>query len=400
MRYEPTGGLFTVATILRDPTDTNARALANYGLLRYSARGTRSITEGVPPELMRRKPAIGLVHYLGARWLPPFYAEGWRFRLHPWFDRWTNSLIQPGDHLISSFGFTNESFRAVRASGGKTFYSAGNSHPANLWAIMEEENRRWKCPQPPYARFQHRRVLEMMPLTDYVLSPSSFVTRSFVAEGFRPEQILRNIYPVNLDCFTPRKGPRPSRPLTVISTGSLSLRKGSPYLLEAFRLVLKRQPQARLLLTDDVMDSVKPVLAHYNDLPIEWAPALPHPQLAERLRGADIFVLPSLEDGFARTVTEALACGLPVVTTPNTGAADFVTPGVNGEIVPIRDAPAIAEAISKWADIILSSPEAPPIQFDVEAVSYDRFDQDFLEQLATLGLIRPKKASVASAMRA
>jgi len=240
----------------------------------------------------------------------------------------------------------------------------------------------------------------MMPLTDYVLSPSSFVTRSFVAEGFRPEQILRNIYPVNLDYFTPRKVTRPIRPLKVISTGSVSLRKGSPYLLEAFRLVLKRQPQARLLLTDDVMDSVKPILARYNDLPIDWAPALPHPQLAERLRSADVFVLPSLEDGFARTVTEALACGLPVVTTPNTGAADFVTPGVNGEIVPIRDAPAIAEAVLKWADIILSSPEAPPTHFDMDAVSYDRFEQDFLKQLATLGLVRAGKVGVASATRA
>ncbi len=397
--YDSADGLFAVATIARDPTDSNARALANHQLLRFHALGTRRGAVGVPKELTRLNPKIMGLATIGAYALSPFYAEALRFRLHPWFDRWTKSLIQPGDHLISSFGFTNDSFRVVRSHGGKTFYSAGNSHPRNLWSIVEEEHKRWDCPQPPYARFQHQRVLAMIPMVDYVLSPSSFVTRSFLAQGFRPEQILRNVYPLDLAHFTPRTAPRPkARPLSVISTGSLSLRKGTPYLLEAFRLVLKKIPTARLLLTQDIMDSVKSIVERHSDLPIDWAPALPHPKLAERLRSADIFVLPSLEDGFGRTVTEALACGLPAIVTPNTGAADLVQPGINGDIVPIRDPSAIAEAILKWGDKILGQPDPPRIQFDTNLVSVANFEREFLAQLADLGLIRRIEAGFTEKM--
>ena len=73
-------------------------------------------------------------------------------------------------------------------------------------------------------------------------------------------------------------------------------------------------PNARFLLRRIVRDDVKAVLARYDDLPIEWLEAMPQPELANQLRQADLFILPSLEDGLAFTVLEALASGLPVVT--------------------------------------------------------------------------------------
>jgi glycosyltransferase involved in cell wall biosynthesis len=76
----------------------------------------------------------------------------------------------------------------------------------------------------------------------------------------------------------------------VICTGGLSLRKGVPYLLEAFQLILKQEPGARLLLSGEVTEGMKPIMARYNNLPIDWAPSLPHPLLADRLRSADVFV--------------------------------------------------------------------------------------------------------------
>lgn len=387
--YQPVSGRFVVASPARWDGDGNARALAHHGLLRFSALGTRRKADGVPAELTRLNPKIGLVAYLGVRLLSSYQAESFRFRLHPWFDRWVLKQMQPGDHILSSFGFTNRTFQFVREHGGKTFYSAGNSHPENFWEIITEEHRRWNCPYPPIAPHQHERAMTMMPLTDYVLSPSSFVTRSFLARGFRPEQILRNVYPVDLDCFKPPVTPRPAnRPLTVIAPGGLCLRKGTPYLLEAFRQVLKTVPNARLVLNRSVQDNVRPVFEKNSDLPIDWHPGLPHPELAELMRACDILVLPSLEDGFARTVTEGLACGLPVITTPNTGASDFIVPGQNGEIVPIRDSAAIAEAVLKWHEKILARPAGSQVAFDARRVSFEHFENDFLEQLAGTGLLR------------
>ncbi|MEP6662803.1 MAG: glycosyltransferase family 4 protein [Verrucomicrobiota bacterium] len=374
-----------VATPARSVCDDNARALEQKKLLRFIALGTRRGTAGIPSERTRLNPKIGLAAYIAAKTLPPFRAESFRFGLLPWFDRWVLKQLTPGDHMISSYGYANECFRFVRKHGGKTFVDAGNSHIENFWEIMVEEHRRWNCPQLPVARHWYERSREMLKKVDYVLSPSSYVTKSFLERGFKPEQILRNIYPVNLDLFQPAKMERPkSRPLTIINTGMLSLRKGTPYLLEAFRIVHQKHPSARFLLTQTIRDDVKNIVARYRDLPIEWSPGLPHAQLAERLRSADVFVLPSLEEGLVRTALEAMACGLQVVLTPHCGANDFVQPGVNGEIVPIRDPEATAEGILKCAEIKEISPET--IARLHHRLAFETFAAEFIQQLSERGL--------------
>jgi glycosyltransferase involved in cell wall biosynthesis len=378
--------LFVVATPGRSVCDNNARALERIGKLRFLALGTRRGTAGVPAEHTRLNPWIGLLTYMTARTLSSFASESFRYRLLPWFDHWVFKQLQPGDHIISSYGYVNKCFAFVRKHGGKTFLDGGNSHIENFWEVMSEEHHRWHCPYPPGPPYWFERSRAMLAEVDYVLSPSSYVTKSFLARGFTPEQILKNVYPVDLSLFQPDPSPRPeNRPLTLINTGSLSLRKGTPYLLEAFRLVRRKIPGARLLLTHIIEGSMRPILPKYRDLPIEWAPPLPHSQLAERLRGADIFVLPSLEEGLVRTALEAMACGLPVVLTPHTGANDLVVPGVNGEVVPIRDPQAIADAVLKWADKILAPDWQPHVTVNQELLTFEYFAKTFIGQLQELG---------------
>ena len=164
----------------------------------------------------------------------------------------------------------------------------------------------------------------------------------------------------------------------------VGLRKGTPYLLEAFRMIRKHHPSERLMLTRSIHDSVKSILAQYSDLSIDWAPSLPHQKLAERLQAADIFVMPSLEDGFALVVSEALACGLPVITTPNTGAMDYIIPDVNGEIVPLRDSKNLAATILKWGDRIMKTDSPPKTLIRPEELSILAFERRFLEGTARL----------------
>jgi glycosyltransferase involved in cell wall biosynthesis len=373
---------------MRSVCDQNARALNQANALRFLALGTRRGTAGIPPEKTRLNPWIGLVAYACARVFSTYRAEWCRFALLPWFDHWVKAQLRPGDHLISSYGYATESYRWVRRHGGRTFLDGGNAHMRKYWEIVSEEHRRWHCAQPPFSRFWYRRSLASLEETDYVLSPSTWVTNSFLENGFRPEQILRNVYPIDLSCFTPDPQPRPrERPLRVISTGQLSLRKGTPYLLEAFRLVLRQEPAARLLLTESIADSALPILARYRDLPIDWASYLPHAQLAARLRSADVFVLPSLEDGWGITIAEALACGLPAVVTAHAGASDLVQPGVSGTIVPIRDPEAIAAAVLDWWERIRTRGEPPVRSIDASLLGFEKFAADFLGQLRALGLL-------------
>jgi glycosyltransferase involved in cell wall biosynthesis len=304
--------------------------------------------------------------------------------MHPWFDTWVKSNLRPGDHMISSYGYANYCFKKVRSYGGKTLLDAGNSHPDYYWKVISDEHRIWGVKQPPYPPHWYQRGKAMLELTDYVICPSRYVENSFLERGWAKERMLYAPFPTDLSLFRPdsKEVPQPS-PLWVICTGSVSLRKGFPYLFEAVRL-LRKDRDVRLMLTSQVEEVMRPILAEYSDIPIDWSPTLAHPELAARLRRAHVFALLSLEDGFARTVTEALACGVPAVVSSNTGAMDFIMEGVNGYVVPIRDAQGAAEAISKSFEIRMRGSIEAAVLPDL---SFSAFEKQFMSELKRIGLV-------------
>lgn len=362
-----------------------ALVLHKHDMLRAYILGTRRGSNGIPPEKLCLNPTIGLVRTLAGKFLSTYRGESVRFATYPWFDRWACKKIVAQDHIISSYGFTNACFKSVRANGGKNFLEAGNSHPQQFWDIMEEEHRRWGCKLPPVYPPYHRRALRMMEDVDFILSSSRYVSDSFLRRGFSADQIIYNPFACDLSRFYPAKTPRPkNRPLTIIHTGMLGLRKGTPYLLEAFRLVRQRQPSARLIMVKQIHDSIKPLMSRYADLPIEWTDGGDHDVLSELLRQADLFAMPTLEEGFARTLAEALASGLPLVTTAHSGVNDFIIEGQNGITVPLRNAPATAEAILKLGDMIMAGNEPPDALIDPHALSFEAFERRFLDGIAKL----------------
>ena len=362
-----------------------ARILNRHDLLRRYIIGARRGCDGVPLEKTALNAKLGFVRTVSGKFLSTYRGEAVRFATYPWFDRWAVKNISPPDHFISSYGFANACFKATRKGGGKTFLEAGNSHPQQFWDTMVEEHARWGCQLPPVYPPYHQRAVQMMEDVDFILSSSNYVSDSFLRRGFSPEQIIYNPFACDLSKFYPAKTARPkNRPLTIIHTGMLGLRKGTPYLLEAFRLVKQRQPSARLIMVKQIHDSIKPVLTRYADLPIEWSDGGDHDVLSELLRQADLCVMPTLEEGFARTLAEALACGLPLVTTSHSGVNDFIVEGQNGMIVPLRDAKATAEAILKLGDKIMARNEPPEALIDPTALSMDAFERRFLDGIAKL----------------
>ena len=354
--------------------------------------GTRRGTQGVSPEHTRLQPIFGLLNYAGACLLSKFHAEAFRFRLFPFFDRWVKSQLRPGQHLLTSYAFANESLRWVKKHGGLTFIDAGNTHPREFWELLTEEAKRWGSPYPPVSRFFNEQALDTANHVDYVFAPSTFVRRSFVRRGFEERRVLLYSYPVDLQVFHPAAEPRPiDRPLAILNTGLLCLRKGTPYLLEAFRLILKHEPRAILRLTRVVGDDVREVLRRYADLPIDWTQPLDIAPFVRRYQTSDIFVLPSIEDGFALVVAEALACGLPVITTPNTGASDLIRAGENGEVVPIRDPAAIAAAVLKWWAKIREGQHRPEAADQQSQLNVEHFDRTVVGHLSALGIRKDGK---------
>ena len=377
---------FIVAAPHRTVCDDHARVLARHGLLKGYFSGNRRGTEGIPGELTYLNPLFGLFIMGTRKVLPGYPAEWLRAASHPLFDRWVGLDVKPGDHVISSYGYANHCFKKARSGGGKTFIDAGNSHPENFWKVVQEEHRKWKISRPPYPPVWNRQGRRMVEDADYILAPSSHVANSFLDRGFRQDQILALPYPVDLSIFTARSAVDiPDSPLRVVCTGSVSLRKGFPYLLETVRLIRKERDVV-LVLTESVESSMEGILPHYSDVPVEWVPPMPHDRLAIHLKGCHVFALLSLEEGMARTALEAMACGLPVVLTPNTGTADLVEPGVNGEVVPIRDPQAAAAAIIACHE--RQRKDGPPVSANLlDDLSFARFESRFLAGLQRVGLV-------------
>jgi glycosyltransferase involved in cell wall biosynthesis len=120
----------------------------------------------------------------------------------------------------------------------------------------------------------------------------------------------------------------------------MSQRKGISYLLRAYDAF--RGPGTRLTLVGGLQGSEEALAPHRHLF--EHIPHIPHTELAEQYRKADVFVFPTLIEGMPLVVLEAMASGLPVITTPN-GPGDIVRDGVDGFVVPIRDPGAIVEKL-------------------------------------------------------
>jgi len=131
--------------------------------------------------------------------------------------------------------------------------------------------------------------------------------------------------------------------LRVLTVGAVGLRKGTPYVLAAARS-LRGKAEFRMVGQLHITPEAQKLLSAYVDV----AGAVPRSEIQREFAWADVFLLPSICEGSATVCYEALAYGLPVIATPNTGSV--VRDGVDGFIVPIRDAEAIAERIERLAD--------------------------------------------------
>ena len=189
----------------------------------------------------------------------------------------------------------------------------------------------------------YSRLAEEWRLADLVLVNSRWSRSALLQQGVDAGKII--VVPL---CYEPGSLPAPSprpaasdtRPLTVLWLGQVILRKGIPYLFEAAAKLLKSN--VRFIVAGRVGISEKGLCAAPPNVSVLGQ--ITRAETARQFSQADVFVLPTLSDGFALTQLEAMSFGLPVITTPNCG--DVVTHGMDGLIVPPRDSQALADAIA------------------------------------------------------
>ena len=155
---------------------------------------------------------------------------------------------------------------------------------------------------------------------------------------------------VDTDVFVPRPAARPiDGPLAALFVGRLAHQKGLDVLVEAVRT---RRQELEGRLTIDVIgdgedgDTLRAMVGRYAlAATVRFTRWLPREALVPRLQAADLFCLPSLEEGMSNALLEAMACALPVIATEVAGTVDVVDDGVQGFVVAPRDADALGAAL-------------------------------------------------------
>ena len=207
---------------------------------------------------------------------------------------------------------------------------------------IEERNR---FPEAEYSRENPieveagiNRDLEKWTLSDQVLVPSQFCFDTATDLGCDPTKITLVPYGISGNWFDLELAPEPGK---ILSVGRPSLLKGTHVLAEACRLLQSRGVSFECRVAGPPQVDVNHPLFEGPT----YLGQVPRSQVREEFRRADIFVLPTLADSFGLVHLEAMACGMPVITTPHCGSV--VRDDVDGFIVPIRDAMALADRIQQ-----------------------------------------------------
>jgi len=177
--------------------------------------------------------------------------------------------------------------------------------------------------------------------SDLILCGSEFVREGVAKCGGPIDRCA--VVPYGVDCAAPANGKREggSR-LRVLIVGSVRLQKGASYVLEAARAL---RGLAEFRWCGGI--AVLPEAASQLRECVELRGAVPRTSMGEHYAWGDVLLFPSVCDGFGVVILEALASGLPVIATRNTGIV--VRDGTDGFLVPIRDSEAIVEKLELLA---------------------------------------------------
>ena len=240
-------------------------------------------------------------------------------------------------------------FREARRQGLTCVYDL----PIGYWTASEEIFAEEAEREPAWAPTltglldsagKRARKTAELEMADTVVAASSFTRRTLASLPSLRASVHVIPYgapPPAVESASAASNGNGSGPLRVLFAGSLGQRKGLSYLLDAVSR-LKKHVELTLLGAKTVQDCAPleaAVRAH------RWIPSLPHAELLTEMSRQDVLVLPSLFEGFGLVLLEAMSRGLPVIATAHTGGPDVIDDGVEGFIVPIRSAEAIAEKL-------------------------------------------------------
>ena len=252
------------------------------------------------------------------------------------------------DAVVASWGVAEPVFQKIKNRGGLCVLNYSLAHHAFTKTFLLDEAER----EPAFAetlnscdwpKWMVDRMNSEIALADKILVGSSFVRDTFLSEHVPKEKLMVMSYGVNTRLFSPTESSSLNRNrFNVLFVGQIGQRKGISYLLEAFRRF--RGPGTSLTLVgriqgdSQVFKSWRHMFKHISHRPQN--------ELRKIYQEADVFLFPTLLEGMPIVVLEAMASGMPVITTPN-GPGDLVRDGLDGYLVPPRDVDTIVDRLQR-----------------------------------------------------
>ena len=295
------------------------------------------------------------------RVVPGRWRSKFQYFIHQRFAVGAAQHLAGADVVHGWSSFSEPSIAWCRARGIPFVLERGSSHMLTQCRLLEEESNRLGL----HDEITHPEIIAME-LREYaaatrVAVPGYFVERSFLDNGFPAGRLICNPLGVDLSKFSPGEAKLPNGSFRIIYVGSLTYRKGIHYLVEAFRQAAI--PQGRLVLVGGASHETDQLLGPTPVIGLERVGHVPQAELVQHYRAAQVFVMASIEDGWGMVLSQAMATGLPLICTENTGGEDLmqlIAPGEtpiqeeggvrrysSGFVVPIRDPGAIARCLNR-----------------------------------------------------
>ena len=275
--------------------------------------------------------------------------------LNPIFGRWAaRELSKERWDVVHSWSGISEEIAANRNRTHLQLIMRGSAHIRTQDLILkQEESRTGSRLDRPNGWLQQREQREYN-LADRVVVLSSFARDSFIAEGVDPQRTTLLLLGSDTKTFRPAADVIDARcrrilsgePLRTLFVGTVCLRKG----LWDIAAIARRLKQRRFLfrLVGNILPEVKRVVPELSEL-VELVPRQQQSKLPHWYSSSDLFLFPTLEEGFPVVLTQAHANALPILTTPNGSGPDLIRHGESGWVLPIRDPDAFVERL-QWCD--------------------------------------------------
>ena len=245
------------------------------------------------------------------------------------------------------------SFKLANQNGIKTIYDLTSPYWRLKKKILEDEIKL----QPEW-RISSTEILtenkclnkdEEISLSDQIIVASSFTAKSLeLFKKIDKEKI--KIIPYGITCSEKENINKReiNKKLKLIFVGRPILSKGIQYLIQVLNQIdFPWEIEIAGSIPEKPFEISEKLNFFLKDQRCKFLGQISNQNLLEKMRNSHIFILPSLYEGYGHVLLEAMSCGLPIITTENTGGLDFIKNGVNGFITPIRDVKKTKEILQK-----------------------------------------------------